>query len=400
MSAHVRNTRICSAAALLGLFALLHGCDDDLPRATEIVHMRVLGAKLEVANPTDGDATRATPKPGEKVRVTLPIGFPALEPNDRGEVLSLQRRQSRVSALIVGCTAPDRYTGGIPICQELIDVATAAPELAGELPAFGGDFPCPVNGSSSVTRGALSLHCTQGTPVFELSVPEDYRRDRMLFSGIVCEEGTPFSRTDPQSPFACCARFADPEEPSPGEEPILQECLELTSSEAIRVHGLIPVQQRKADVNHNPDIDALTIVRQVNGAWNPVDPSLLTVMNETDCKRVADAQENKADFPLLYGHIDFTLKYDGKKRERFEGEPEQLEITLYTTHGEMERRFTLFDPQDNDLRSTLRYTPPKKDIPGGGQLVRFYASVRDQRGGFSIAEYALCLGQLVLPERR
>ena len=395
MSAHVRSTRICSTAALLGLFALLHGCDDDLPRATEIVHMRVLGAQLEVANPTDGDATRATPKPGEKVRVTLPIGFPALEPEPNGDVLSLPRKQARVSSLIVACTAPDRYTGGIPICQELIDLAELAADVPPEdipddVPALLMPFRC--DGSMSFSLGGpLSVNCTEGTPVVELTVPADYERERLLFSGIVCERGTPIARADQQEPFACC-------EPSDSDDP--SECKEIERGEAIRVHGLIPVQQRKADVNHNPDIDALRIVREVNGAWNPVDPSLLTVMNETDCKRVADAQENKADFPLLYGHIDFTLKYDGKKRERFEGQPEQLEITLYTTHGEMERRFTLFDPQDNDLSSTLRYTPPKKDIPGGGQLVRFYASVRDQRGGFSLAEYALCLGQLVLPARR
>jgi hypothetical protein len=219
--------------------------------------------------------------------------------------------------------------------------------------------------------------------VVEFLIPPDYRRNRLLFSGIVCEQGTPTAVPDPEEPFICDGMAE--------------------GSEAIRVHGLIPVQQKNADVNHNPDISALRLVREISGAWKPVDPSLLAVENEDDCKVVAQSLEDPAELPLLYGHIDLDVVYEADKREQFEGEPEPLEISLYATTGEMERRFTLFEPDEpvakgGLLCSTLRYTPPKKDIPAGGRLARFYATVRDQRGGFVIAEYAMCLGQLVLPE--
>ena len=66
-------TRRIVYAALLGCSALVLACADNLPKATEIVHMRVLGAKLEVV----GDETgRATPKPGEQVKVSFDTVFP------------------------------------------------------------------------------------------------------------------------------------------------------------------------------------------------------------------------------------------------------------------------------------------------------------------------------------
>jgi hypothetical protein len=377
VSARSRRS-IALLAATFGGLAVLAGCEDDLPKATEIVHMRVLGATLQVV----GDETRATPKPGEKVRVSLSTVFPALERDDNGNLVSLQTKQRRVRALIVGCTAPTRYTGGIPICQELIDIATGVIETPPDLPVIGDEtFPCP-SGTVSMQFGPLSVNCTEGMPVLELLVPADYRRDRLLFSGVVCEQGVPFAKPDAQEPFGCMTEGV----------------------EAIRVHGLIPVQQTAAEENHNPDLSGFRITREIDGAWNPIDPSLLVAENETACKVVSDGLEDRAGLPLLFGHIDLNLIYDGRKRERFEGEPEPLEISLYTTHGEMERRFTVFEPDEptgknGELRSTLRYTPPKKDIPGGGQLARFFATLRDQRGGFAIAEFGMCLGQLVLPDR-
>ena len=367
------------AALLFASLAALSACDDDLPKATEIVHMRVIGAQLQVLDDEERATERATPKPGETVRVSLATVFPGLERED-GNFVPLQTKQRRVRSLIVGCTAPDRYTGGIPVCQELIDIATGAVDapLPEEIPGLAGRREeCP--GSMSGTFGALSYHCMEGLPVFELQIPKDYRPNRILFSGIVCERGNAGASADAQEPFFCA---------NEGEE-------------AIRVHGLIPVQQKDSDANDNPDIGALKIQREVNGGWNPVRSELLTPENETMCQPVSESLPgDRADLPLLYGNIDFKLSFNPKARDDFEGKPEPLEITLYATHGEMERRFTVFDPDDTDLTATLRYTPPKKDIPDRGQLVRFYATVRDQRGGFSMAEYALCVGQLLLPERK
>ena len=91
-----------------------------------------------------------------------------------------------------------------------------------------------------------------------------------------------------------------------------------------------------------------------------------------------------------------VLRYEADARQQFDGEPEELEFTIYTTLGEMERRFTLFPSDDQGengvLESELDWDPPRpSDVPAAGQLVRFFITLRDQRGGFAMTERVLCL---------
>ena len=69
---------------------------------------------------------------------------------------------------------------------------------------------------------------------------------------------------------------------------------------------------------------------------------------------------------------------------------------MFTTAGEMERRFTLFGGDDEGDKGTLReaveWTPPAyKDLPSSGKLVRFFVTVRDRRGGFDLATRVACV---------
>jgi hypothetical protein len=390
-------SRLLALPLLLPLF-LLVGCEDDLPKATEIVHMRILGAKLQAVN--DADETRATPKPGERVRVSLETVFPSIAESHRF-----------MHTALISCTAPDRYTGGIPVCQELIDLAESGQDLRDSPLANMAEFPpCDADAHMDI-GGAVSATCTVGeNPVAEFPVPEDYKRDRLLFIGIACEKDS--ALIDPTSPqlFKCASE----------DDPMYKERdengkLEHEPPQVVHVHGLIPVQHTASEENHNPDIgpDAFRIERQLNGEWKPVDPALLDADTESDCLNVNSnlSDDDKSQLPLLYGNIDFRLIYNADAREEVDGKPEPLEITLYTTAGELERRFTVFDSDDvptnagdedkpHELSSTLRYTPPVPPPSSSpeaaewknGKLVRFFATVRDQRGGFAISQYALCLG--------
>jgi hypothetical protein len=88
-------TRKIAYAALLGCSALaplVFACADNLPKATEIVHMRVLGAKLEVV----GDEARATPKPGEHVKVSFDTVFPTQKGSNKSSQMMLIRSSCAV----------------------------------------------------------------------------------------------------------------------------------------------------------------------------------------------------------------------------------------------------------------------------------------------------------------
>jgi hypothetical protein len=345
-------------AASVLMLLLLAGCDSDLPRATEIVNMRALGARLEVLD----DEARTTPEPGERLRVSVPIVSPARDFD-----------VDELSSMFIGCTAPDRFTGGMPICQELIDAALAGEELNDALPMIEGErLRCSdLQPPRRAQREAVSLQCVNDAPVAIFDVPENFEADSLLMLGIVCQRGDPYI------------------EPL---DPLLFGCDDSDGGEAVRLQGIMTVQQRASDENLNPSLEALTIQRE-GVEWLAPDPEMLPP--QEGCEN--DVPEgDPALHSVVPGKHVITLRYDPSAREEVEGEPEDIELTVYTTAGEMERRFTVFEGSesgtDGTLESTLDWDPPKPaDIPTGGQLVRFFITLRDQRGGFALTERVVCL---------
>jgi hypothetical protein len=353
-----------SAYVLVLTALVLAGCDTDLPRATEVISMRLLGARTEV----EGDEARATPEPGERVAMHYATAFPTLGTD-----------VSEMASMFIGCTAPDRFTGGLPICQELIDAALSGATVEGVLPMIDEDDrkqscrELPVPKFFEQRGTALSIQCSFEQPVATINVPSNFRAKSLLILGVVCERGDPFI------------------EPL---EPLLFGCDMVNgvdAGDALRVQGTIAVQQEAADENHNPSLDALTVERE-DQPWDP-SPPREDLPPERNCEGAVTG-DDPALHRVVPGKHRITLSYDADAREEFEGEPEDLEITVYTTIGEMERRFTVFegsDPGENGrLESELDWDPPT-EVPGGGQLVRFFITLRDQRGGFAVTERALCL---------
>lgn len=345
--------------------SLLAGCDTDLPRATEVVSMRVLGARLEVV----GDETRTTPRPGEQLSVTLATVFPEVD-----------RHLEDAQSLFIGCTAPDRFTGGVPICQEIIDAVVADEDVADALPMVEGErLRCSdLQPPRRAQEGAVSLACISDEPSVVLDVPESFAADELLLLGVICERGDPFI------------------EPL---DPLLFGCADLGGGELVRVQGIFTVRQRESDENHNPDLDALSVLRE-GQPWAPAPADLPP---EENCEGSVTG-DDPALHRVVPGEHRITLRYRPDAREENEGEPENLELTVYTTLGEMERRFTLFegdempDEETGLLQDELNWEPPlildpdpdDRDVIGS-KLVRFFITLRDQRGGFAITERALCL---------
>ena len=374
-----RLRRLAGSIVVVLSVGALTACADDLPKATEIARMRILGAQLSV----EGDETRTTPKPRETVHMSLSTQFP-----------SLAADRAAVRSLIITCTAPDRFTGGIPICQELIDVASAPGASAGdiELPeGFDQRLECADLSFASPVfpPSPLSAHCKMGEPVFDIAIPEGYTADEVMFAGIVCEHGK--AVLDPELPglFGC----------------------EDDDAEPIPLHGLIRVQHGGEDENHNPDMSALRLVREISGLWQPIEASALTTEIEARCESFVERTPDP-ELPWAIGGLTLNIGYEAGARELASGEPEELELTIYATSGELERRFTLFGPEQNgrkildadgnplidddgnvlrQLHDSIHWDSPKvADLPDDGELVRFFVTIRDGRGGFGQADYALC----------
>jgi hypothetical protein len=355
------------------------GCESDLARPTEIVHMRVLGARLEVVD----DEERVTPKPGERLRVSLPVVFPSIDDDS-----------SELQTLMIGCTAPDRYTGTLPICQELIDAALSGEAASPSVRMFQEKVNCGegVLSGNYVQLDAVSAQCVQGDPVAVLPVLRNFTAAGVLFAGVVCERGTPFIDAS---------------------DPLLFGCDD-SDGETQRFHGVAGVQHEPEDENHNPSLDTLVVLREnadanKDGAldlrdWPPYAPEDLP--SEEDCEDAADRDE--AIVPSVvqdqlqrsgdddHRVLPLTLRYEASAREQSDGQPEDLEFTIYTTFGEMERRFTLFEGTDDGKEGVLRgdvdWDPPDADEIGpSGHLVRFFVTLRDQRGGFAMTSRALCV---------
>lgn len=370
-------SRLMLAPCLLAL-AGLAGCQDDLPRATEIERMRVLGTRLSVV----GDEARATPEPGENVRLSFVTAFP-----DQLDDTAL------AEMMIVSCTAPDRYTGGLPICQELIDAAERGDVGSSSVLTAARKIECSDIPGRRQTFAGVTVACVNGPPEITLPIPAGFTAESSMFLGVLCQEGEAFFDPTSTGLFGC----------------------DDNDGETILLHGTYPVQRRAEDVNHNPVAAKLSIEMEPFIEWRPIDGTPLAQPGALDesCARQASSMGALSN-PLLPG-VDvgkhrLTLRYPAEERERIEGEPgrpfETLEITVHATSGEIERQFTVWTdasetygakrgdvPIDTDppwLEADLSWDP-ENDAPATGRLVRFFVTVRDQRGGFDMSTYAACV---------
>lgn len=392
--------------AVLALFAA--GCDEDLPKATEVTDMRLLGAKVEVV----GDPTRATPEPGEKVDLRFATVFPSID-DDANDA----------QTMLISCTQPTRYTGGVPVCQEFLDAALgseadvqAALEIATKVRCV--DLP-----QGSYEIGTLALRCIDGPPTTRLPVSRKFVGDEMLYRGVVCEHGDAYIDVEDPLLFACDGN----------------------DGQTTRVHGTVTLRHDPEDENHNPDLSNAQFFLGTPGsgadgaAWpyvpdDELPPEDACLGTAARCDATAE-NETGVLCQYAYGSFQITLQFDPDAREKVGGAYEDLEFSVYATDGKLERRFVVFEGAlepvsvrrpiacredadcaghtgaycyalncvEGDERHRTRVTEKVEvlegtvdwDVPeelrSRSQLVRFYFTALDRRGGFDITSRALCL---------
>ena len=339
------------------------GCSDDLPRASTIAAMRVLGARMEV----EGDAERSTPKPGEIAHVTWSMAYPDLTQDD-----------SELSTLLATCTAPKDFSG-VPICQELIDVARGG-SLVDVLSASGAlrKANCKEKPDDRIEAGPFTITCVTGTPRSDVKVEAGYKGDAKLIQGIICRNGTPVFDQDEPTGARC--------EPKPG--------VKANKVESIAVYGTVPIQHKDKDANHNPTLDAARFGFGKGGVeWPALTP-------EESQEILPDCAQAAVDLRVVSSsgkNDELSIEYDASARELYEGDPEPLEFSTYVTMGELDRRFTVFGPDSKKpFKSKLKWNVDREtrdkyaDKP---RLVRFYFTLLDHRGGFSITARDVCVGR-------
>jgi hypothetical protein len=360
--------------ALSTLITLSAGCANDLPKATEITRMRVLGSQISVI----GDETRATPKPGESVHISFVTAFPDLDSNTEESQM-----------MIVSCTAPDRFTGGLPICQELIDAAESGTVDSGSVLTAARKVECSDIPGRRQTFAGVTVACVNGPPEIDLSIPASFSAGSSMFLGVVCERGDAYFDPTSTTLFGC----------------------DDNDGETIGLHGVYPVQKTDEDVNHNPDISKLSIEMAPFIEWHPIDGTAMAEADglPEDCAALATMAG--PTFPGVdVGEHQLTLRFPAEERERALNEPgepfESLEISVHATSGEIERQFTVFTNESESYGAKRGDVPidteppwleedvfwdPSNAVTASGQLVRFFVTARDQRGGFSMSTYAACV---------
>ncbi|HEX4355793.1 MAG TPA: hypothetical protein VHZ95_22855, partial [Polyangiales bacterium] len=77
--------------------------------------------------------------------------------------------------------------------------------------------------------------------------------------------------------------------------------------------------------------------------------------------------------------------------------PEALEFAAYVTTGKIDHHFALFDSDATlPLEAPLHWELSKADrdkLGDDNELLRFYFTVIDHRGGFAITTRDLCVGR-------
>jgi hypothetical protein len=239
---------------------------------------------------------------------------------------------------------------------------------------------CAKNPDWSQESGPFSTTCVSGTPHASVKVATNFQAGAKLSEGIICRNGTP--RFDAKNPTGLSCK------PHSG--------VASHDIESVVVYGMTSIEYNADTANHNPSMDAASFLFGYgNAPWLPT-PASAGDIGEVgaDCSEAA----RKGEILSSNGQDElYTIGYDASAREHYQGVPEALEFSSYVTGGEIDHRFVLFDSAaELPLSAPLHWSLSKeaRDTLGdNNQLLRFYFTVIDHRGGFAATTRDLCVGR-------
>lgn len=370
--------RLTSAATLLAVFSWL-GCVEEMPSVWLVKDTRILGARIEV----DGDATRAWPKPGESVKASLFAVHPKLNFDD-----------SRMESMALTCTKA-AFGNAEPLCLELIegfgqegDAGFGSVDDVKKLfkkwisnDRFDCDAYQELQKQASELDVSLpfQMTCIRGSkPQFELTVDSDPKTDAKLLIGVTCDSGKAYVDVNPDGSSLSSFFNCDLNKNGRMDRWVLT----------------VPIQTDD-ETNQNPTFGEVYLNKKV---W-PSDQELQIEERFAEKSTAHDVPcKNEATEKLLpavkSGEVtakigfEFNASNFDSYQKRGASEREELWVAHFTTAGKLARAKSVL--RKSGERVEVKWSTPR-EAPAGGMLVRFFFTVRDQRGGFASATRTLCV---------
>lgn len=375
--------------------ATASACAPDFIEQWEVTKPRLSIAKIIVDGDTEG---RSRPQPGE----TFSIHFYMLSP---------ERPQTDYTADVTICAGTTLPDGTLACYQEIPLSGLGAEPYQGDdelvisglmVPPLPDDLPPPFDTIASISMfGAMCVDgqvervpgkspATDAVPsLFECTDNDHatYQLPLPFTLSVGLDRGQTGSLNHNPS-FAC----AEDEPDSPCHQGVEHE----VDDEILRTPGAIVLQLAEEEA----DGEARELVWEPSG---PVTELPWDNCAETELTKVhANGDANK-----IFVRLDASDRESYEREVKVNGEPqtearrEELVVShAITTKGGKLSSFSSvlhFEEEDAKAEVDFEYAPPHQSdkadelIPDSGRLVRFFFTVRDQRGGVDFTTRELCI---------
>ncbi len=216
-----------------------------------------------------------------------------------------------------------------------------------------------------------SAEPTNTEPRLEFTMPNETALDgagQITANGAFCGSGNPLVSLDEEFPTNVHC-------PDPSERPLLATM------------GVFVA--REATTNKNPSFRS--IERRFDGLDWPTwtdpsnSPSGCATLNESLLLVKADSSQHTLSFALPAALAEALPTVSSHSAS-----VETIQLSHYVTSGDLERAFSVVDFTRPAPQVSVNWNAPG-NVPGGGQLVRFYFVLRDGRGGIDWSTHAVCV---------
>lgn len=393
----------------LVLLAAMSGCAADFTEPWDVIEPRLMGARIEV----EGEPTRPRPRLGERFTIDqyLALPTPKLDTSPRYELMVALCLGQRAPSGALTCFGEQQLTPEVTRVSDIhlrlsnlaVDLSALLGDAASDLPATFDPTSIPalreldrlvlfgvlctdakperVPGKSiNVDAPSALFRCVPDAPMVPFPDASTFTLSVLLDRGLPEDQNrNPSFACDPAEPDSACAVGV----------PVQNEAQ--MGGPLVLVYPPEPMTSGPRRVVPWPAYEPVA-TQSAEGCAS--DPQLLQVRAGTD-EHVIRARFDASDRESYM----YEVEQNGTPTVREKRESLLLAHVISAHGGEMERYSSELSPEDldRDAEISVEYTPPEvsdepeERIPEAGRRVRFYFTLRDQRGGVDFMTRELCV---------